>query len=130
MPNTKIEYLYRDGDNYKVRNEAVVAGEFTGCMVERIMSSHYGGNRFLPAQVGLPEERFGDWDEQSDGPWFELYGHGFSLTARKPTLGMDIGELADRFVRMAGRWEQALDAGGREAAPAPSRETLKAALRF
>ena len=27
--NTKINYLYRDADNYKVRNECVIHGEMT-----------------------------------------------------------------------------------------------------
>lgn len=28
--------------------------------------------QFIPSQVGLPEERFDDFDPRDDGPWFEL----------------------------------------------------------
>lgn len=30
MMNTRIHYLYRDADNYKVQNECVILGEMSG----------------------------------------------------------------------------------------------------
>ena len=41
--NTKIEYLYRDADNYKVWNTCVVCGEITEQQKETIINSLDGG---------------------------------------------------------------------------------------
>ena len=103
--NTRIEYLYRDADNYKVRNTAVVSGEisaeeqayiFANCLDEE--------NAFIPSKVGLPEKKFEDlgyaYDAQADHPFFEL--NDFEPTEDPPTVDMTAEQLAERFKAFAG----------------------------
>ncbi|WP_264772600.1 hypothetical protein [Defluviimonas salinarum] len=58
--NTGIEYLYCDGDNYKVRRRVVFAGAITLEGHDRIAMAAIGGDaddrlEFIPGQVGLPD---------------------------------------------------------------------------
>ena len=114
MSNTKISYLYRDGDNYKKHNEAIVSGPYTKDQIDAILASREDGDYFLPTQVGLPEERFDKWDAQSDHPWFELDEYSFEPTEEEPTVELTMEELTENFKRMAGRWSMALGPDGRE----------------
>ncbi len=56
--NTKISYLYRDADNYKMHNKCVIAGTLTTEQARTIKDSCEMGEYFIPRQVGLPERRF------------------------------------------------------------------------
>lgn len=105
MSNTKIEYLYRDADNYKQWNEAVVRGELTEAQKEDILSCLLDGEYFIPGAVGLPEKRFEVWDTDSDHEWFELDASGFSTTDAEETVDLDVEELTRRFLAAKGRWE-------------------------
>ena len=104
--NTRIEYLYRDADNYKVPNEAVVKGAASEEQIRSILDSLYEGEFFIPAAVGLPEERFSDWDDQSDHPFFELCENDFSPTDDIPNCDISINDLMSAFVGMKDRWEE------------------------
>ena len=64
--NTKINYLYRDGCNYKQHNEEIIAGTFTTEQMNTIIDCLDCGEYFIPSQVGFSEIRFGD-----DTCWFE-----------------------------------------------------------
>ena len=57
--NTKISYLYRDADNYKMRHEVVIAGSMSEEQEKAIEDSLDEGVYFIPSQVGLPDDRFG-----------------------------------------------------------------------
>ena len=98
--NTRIEYLYRDADNYKVRNSAVVSGEmpaeeqayiFANCLDEE--------KTFIPSKVGLPEKTFVDlgykYDGEVDHPYFEL--ESIELTDDQPTVKVTAEQLVERF---------------------------------
>ena len=78
--NTRINYLYRDADNYKMHNSCVVSGEITEAQAIEIMSCLDSGEYFIPRQVGLPEKRFDRLDEETDHCWFELDADGFEVT--------------------------------------------------
>ena len=104
--NTKIEYLYRDADNYKVHNMCVVYGEVTDQQKEVIINSLEEGEYFIPAKVGLPERRFENYDPEVDHKWFELCTDSFDDTDLPPTVNITAAELADSFARWAGRWEE------------------------
>lgn len=104
--NTKIEYLYRDADNYKVQNACVVMGEITDQQKAAIIKSLEDGVYFIPSKVGLPEMRFQDYDPEVDHQWFELYESGFDDTDLPPTVNVAVAELVDGFSRWAGRWEE------------------------
>ena len=69
--NTLIEYLYRDGSNYKKYSEAVVSGTLDEKEVLEIWECLEYGELFLPAQVGLPDDNRYSGTED-DHPWFEL----------------------------------------------------------
>lgn len=56
--NTKIHYLYRDADNYKVHNSCVIKGVLTPEQINVILSCCDAGEYFIPNQVGLPERKF------------------------------------------------------------------------
>ncbi len=94
--NTRILYLYRDADNYKVPNSCVVEGEVTEEQKKSILSSLDDGCYFIPEVVGLPAERFGTHTE-SDHSWMELYEDGFQLTAAVPTVDLTIEQVTEAF---------------------------------
>ena len=70
MMNTRIHYLYRDADNYKVQNECVILGEMTEEQEQRIIACLDEKEYFVPSRVGMPERKF-DTETDSDHPWFE-----------------------------------------------------------
>lgn len=57
--NTRINYQYRDADNYKVYNTHVIAGGMTIEQESRIIDSLDDCLYFIPEQVNLPAEKFG-----------------------------------------------------------------------
>lgn len=95
--NTKIEYLYRDADNYKKRNECIVSGLLTAEQEQKILDCRSEGQWFIPHLVGLPEKQFDDYDVESDHPWFELYDWSFEATALPATLDMKADDLVAAF---------------------------------
>ena len=70
--NTKISYLYRDADNYKMHNKCVIAGTLTTEQTRTIKDCCEMGEYFIPRQVGLPERRFDRYDPAVDHCWFCL----------------------------------------------------------
>lgn len=105
--NTKISYLYRDADNYKVRHEVVIAGSVSEEQEKAIEDSLNEGVYFIPSQVGLPDDRFGNVTE-ADHPWFEWVG--VEPTADRPTLHVTAEELTAKFVDAANGWMESTDA--------------------
>ena len=94
--NTRILYLYRDADNYKVLNSCVVKGEVTEEQKKTILSTLDDGCYFIPEVVGLPAERFGTHTE-SDHVWMELYEDGFQLVATDVTVDLSIEQVTAAF---------------------------------
>lgn len=97
--NTKLSYLYRDADNYKVWNECVLEGTLTQEQKQKILDSRFDGEWFIPHLVGLPEKQFDEWDEQSDHPYFELDENSFEEVALAPTVKMKAVDLVSAFER-------------------------------
>ncbi len=109
--NTLVSYLYRDADNYKNWNEAVVAGEITEDMEKTILSCLYEGEWFIPSQVGLPEVRFEDSPTEADHCYFELDESGF--TSLKEGEGdedvcITAEELVKSFLAAKDNWNDSL----------------------
>ena len=94
--NTRISYLYRDADNYKVLTSCVVEGEVTEEQKKTILSTLDDGCYFIPEVVGLPAERFGSHTE-SDHVWMELYEDGFQLVATDVTVDLTIEQVTAAF---------------------------------
>lgn len=105
--NTKISYLYRDADNYKMRHEVVIAGSMSEEQEKAIEDSLDEGVYFIPSQVGLPDDRFGSVTE-ADHPWFEWVG--VEPTADRPTLHVTAEELTAKFVDAANGGTESTDA--------------------
>lgn len=74
MPNTKLEYMYRDADNYKVWRQVVLEGEISAEDMRKIGENLYDGEFFVPSAVGLDDlqSELGDWDWQSDHPFHTI----------------------------------------------------------
>lgn len=100
--NTKISYLYRDADNYKMRHEVVIAGSMSEEQEKAIEDSLDEGVYFIPSQVGLPDDRFGSVTA-ADHPWFEWVG--VEPTADRPTLHVTAEELTAKFVDATNRMD-------------------------
>ena len=110
--NTEIHYMYRDASNYKKQQSVVISGTlseedqrkiFEKCdsfNAEEFETYHDGGEYygepiyFIPAQVGLPEERF-DKITEDDHCWFEM--KGFENTEKAPTVSMSAEEFLKKF---------------------------------
>lgn len=102
--NTRINYMYRDADNYKVHNSCVISGEMTQDQINTIIDTLDDGEYFIPHLVGLPEKKFDTYDPQSDHPFFELSPDSFEATEVAATLALTAKELVDAFTRQRGRW--------------------------
>lgn len=103
--NTKIEYLYRDADNYKVYNSCIIRGSLTQEQREAILDCLDSGEFFIPKAVGLPSCRFEDVTE-ADHDWFEMGREAFEETALEPTVEVTAGELVAAFQRCRDHWDK------------------------
>lgn len=101
--NTCIEYMYRDAANYKKWQCVVIQGEFTKEQKKAIKNSLIDGAYFYPAQVGLPEEKFGGTYED-DPEWFEFLEENFELTTAAPNISITPKELVDNFLVASEGW--------------------------
>lgn len=100
--NTRFEYMYRDGQNYKQYNEVVIAREFT---LDQLRPHLYEGEFFVPSEVGLDDLQ--EYPYRScDHVWHGLVSA--EPTSGTPTVDVSAEELVERF-REAGavKWETA-----------------------
>ena len=102
--NTKINYLYRDADNYKVYNVCVIAGELTGAEIRTIIGCCDSGEYFIPRQIGLPETRFETYDPAVDHCWFELDEDSFERTEAPANVDLTTAQLVETFAACKGNW--------------------------
>lgn len=98
MNNARIEFMYRDGDNYKYHGEVVVSGSLSWPELLPFLND---GEKFAPEDVGiehpgLAAERFPD--PQSDHCWCEIDEDCLKETNQEPTHGT-AAELLDKFRR-------------------------------
>lgn len=101
--NTRIDYLYRDSENYKVYNSVIVPGTFTDAQKKAIVDS-LDGDLFVPNAVGFPEKRFDYWDDESDSGCFEFCLFEETLDTR--TIDLLPEEIVTAFQRNKGKWAQ------------------------
>lgn len=102
--NTKIHYLYRDADNYKVHNSCVIKGVLTPEQINVILSCCDAGEYFIPNQVGLPERKFEKIDPQVDHCWFELTRDDFEYTDQPANVPVTAQQLTDHFIAAKDSW--------------------------
>lgn len=125
--NTRINYLYRDASNFKTPNECVIRGSITEEQKAAILATLDEGEYFVPSVVGMPEERFGSYNDDDHG-YFELGAYDFEETQQTPTLDIDAAELVRRFEDAAahGKWEEAANAFMRAHFPAEAEPIVTA----
>ncbi|WP_461818166.1 hypothetical protein [Faecalimonas sp.] len=103
--NTKINYLYRDADNYKQYNEEIIAGTITEEQIQQILETLSDGEHFIPHLVGFTEVFCGPITD-SDHPYFELQKTDFEETKEKPTVNLTAEQLVTEFQRNQKNWER------------------------
>lgn len=104
--NTRINYLYRDAANYKVRNECVIQGEISKEQISIIVDSLMDGEFFKPGLVGLHGKTFVDlgYPPYEDDPeFFELGDEGdlsdsFELTNVPNDVCITAEQLTANFI--------------------------------
>lgn len=102
--NTKFSYTYRDGSNYKEHYCIVLSGEISHEQVKAILDSCDDREYFIPEQVGLECNRFGEYTID-DTPFCEIGEYSFESTVRVPTCNISVGELVAAFAKAAGNWD-------------------------
>ena len=103
--NTKICYLYRDADNYKVHNECVIQGELSKEQIQSILDCCDMGEYFIPRQVGMPERRFDEYDAEVDHCWFEISEDGFEHTNQPANIPLTARQLVENFALRKDNWD-------------------------
>lgn len=100
--NTLIEYLYRDGSNYKKYSNAVVSGLLDESQVKEIWDCLEEGTYFFPGQIGLPDDNrySGTVDDHA---WFEL--QDITFTNIKPTVELSAQDLIRNFRKAKDAWD-------------------------
>lgn len=98
--NTRFEYMYRDGENYKEYNEVVIKGKF---ILEQLQPHLYDGEFFMPSEVGLEDLQEYPY-RRCDHIWHQPVSA--EATDDAPTVEVSAAELVARF-RDAGavKWD-------------------------
>jgi hypothetical protein len=98
-PNTRIEYLYRDADNYKIWEQVVVSGRLAFDDIGRYLDDGH----FIASEVGLPDPQL-EWAKQgyrfptdSDHVYVEVTADDIQPTLDAPTVSISASELLGRF---------------------------------
>lgn len=89
--NTRLEYMYRDGENYKQHGEAVVAGMI--CLAH-LQPYYYEGEFFVPSEVGLADLQEAPY-LACDHVWHTMCAA--EPTEAEPTAEVTASELLARF---------------------------------
>src|SRR3546814_11085612 len=53
--NTVIDYMYRDGSNWKTGAQVIFAGRITRDEISMILNARYDDGWFIPGQVGMTD---------------------------------------------------------------------------
>jgi len=114
LPNTRINYLYRDADNWKTLESVVVSGQVQFKDIKLYLREK---EYFIPEQVGL--NSLNGYDVRIDHSWHEIGAGCFELTDDKPTIELTVKELIAKF-------KQAHNEGWDDS---PFNEVLAASLR-
>ena len=110
VEGVKIEYLYRDGSNYKEYDTLLLAGEWKPEHTARIEATYHEGEWFLPEQVGLNclvAAIPGSYED--DHPWHEFWGLDDVRYASVPASTRTIEDFVAAMERAAAEgWNQSL----------------------
>lgn len=106
--STSIEYLYRDGSNYKRLNKITVPGRYTERQIDTIIDCLHEGQWFIPQKIGFPEEKIDDRETEKDHPWFELNAWDFEDSTEPPQIDKSPEEIVNLFLAAKDHWEDGL----------------------
>jgi hypothetical protein len=100
MSNTKIEYMYRDGANYKVYRSLVVEGSVSDVQLRECMDDE----SFIPSQVGLVDlqPELVAYPSDEDHVWHELVE--VEPTDDPVNFHLTASELLNNFRNRKGNW--------------------------
>ena len=96
--NTRIEYDYRDGANYKLAGEIVITGSATEQQVKALHEAcmkEDDHSFFVPEAVGMERLSKNPWDNEIDHPFHTL--GDITPTDDEPTDPRTIEELIESF---------------------------------
>jgi hypothetical protein len=110
-----LEYMYRDGGNWKTRGELLLDGKPAGTK-NKLLEFLDWGNHFVAEQVSIPSlcsQHFADCD---DGPSDIDHAYHEFVDLRPATdaevavmqVTGKLSELVERFSAAAGRWDVTL----------------------
>ena len=102
--NTKITYIYRDGNNYKTDGQTIFGGAISPADIDKIMSHLDEDGGFIPGQVGMADlqiQMAGGWNDDSDHPFHEITA--IELTG-EPADNVAIDKLVRLFSEVS--WDQ------------------------
>ncbi len=102
--NTRVNYQYRDANNYKRHNEEIISGTITQEQIQQIINTLNDGEYFIPHLVGFTEIFIGPITED-DHPYFELQKEDFEETEDSPTIDMTAEKLVSEFQKNKDNWE-------------------------
>lgn len=120
--NTRFEYMYRDGDNYKKYAAFILQGTITKEQFEEHIDKKMDG--FIPEQVGLPGLQE-SWNTDVDGPWHELWSAEWVHQA--PNYHLTAEQLLHLFIKAnSDGWDEDLC----EAAPPPTENEMTCDVSF
>jgi hypothetical protein len=102
--NTIINYMYRDGSNYKQFASFVVEGKLD---IDVLFDCCDDGEYFIPYQVGLPElqEQAIGFPNEDDHVWHTL--EEIEFTNDQTTLAITAEQLQKNFEEAKGKWNVA-----------------------
>lgn len=89
--NTKIEYQYRDAENYKKRDTVIIQGHISS---EEFTPLLYDNEYFIPSEVGLKDLQELPF-QHYDHIWHEILD--ISPTDDQPTCNIDANHLLQAF---------------------------------
>jgi hypothetical protein len=98
--NTRVEYLYRDGSNYKESGTVVFRGEWDASLGPRLFAALDREEFFVAHQVRLPELFFADRPLYADDHcWHEMGEATTTSAAADDLLGRTIEEFVAELER-------------------------------
>lgn len=107
--NTRIEYLYRDANNFKAYRTIVLTGVLTASDLTEIKNKcdwFDGDPKFIASEVGLPspqeDMREYGFPTDDDHVWCELLE--IDTTTKPPTIELTAGRLHAAFAKAA--WDE------------------------
>lgn len=107
MPNTEIEYMYRDASNYKAFRTIIVAGEIDEEDIKACLDNVSSGVEFIPSQVGLEDlqSELVSYPSADDHVWHEF--ESAKPTDAPPTDGLKLTakQLLKNFRARKDNWD-------------------------